>query len=215
MTVQSTGACAADRQGQRQRHQERGEVARDHRRHRRPVLLSRRAHPAEPADGEGPEETAGQRQQVAPAPGRARSPRADRRSTKNSASPESDGGHEAEVLAADPLLEQPGAEHQQVQRRGGLQKDGVGRGREPVGQHEQREARGVGEARPAPPAASIPAAPRASSGAMRERRDTGPEAGDLPAAELGGLDGGPAGAEQDGGGRELQARTGTGGHGAK
>ena len=190
-----------------------GDVAAHHRGHRRPVPPVARTQPAKAADRQRPTETADERQDVpAHGIGRGRHRRVHADEEEREAEPHR--SHEAEVLAADRLLEQPRTQHQQVQRRGALQVDGIRGGGEPVGQDEQREARGIGESHE-----DRAQAPAASSGRRdqhdRERRDAAPEACRLPAGEIGGLDRRAAGREKHGGDRELQPGARTGGHGAK
>src|SRR5262249_27999786 len=58
---------------------------------------------------------------------------------KKRANPRPNRHHEAHVLRAHRLLQQPWTQHQQIERRGGLQVDGIGGSGEAVGQYEERE----------------------------------------------------------------------------
>ena len=162
------GRVAAHRQRERQGHREGDEVARTP----PPTAAEprcRAAHPAQAADREGPEEAARRRQKVA-SPGVRGGDAGLVVPWKVSPSPTTIATITRRSWRRSRLVQQPGSEQRQVERRGGLEEDRVRRGGEPVGQHEQHERRGVGHADQEDSPGPSRAGPRRRSARSRRRR---------------------------------------------
>src|SRR5690606_4810513 len=167
------------------------------------------AHPAEPEEhggvgdaGAGREDVAGDRVGCGGEGGLA--PEEEERHA------EPDRGHEGEVTADDRFLEQPGSQQQDVERRGGLEEDRVGRGGEPVGEHEEHQGGCIRHRHEQRDRQLVP--PELTRGGEeepdRQRRDAGAERRDLPAAESDRLDGGTASGKEKSDAEDFQPRPG-------